>query len=73
MEKELCIITNGNLKYEGDFINDKANGYGKCIYENGEYYIGECKNGSRHGKGKIYYKNGNILYVGEFFEGIPIN
>ena len=32
---------NGKIKYEGDFINDKYEGYGKYIWENGEYYIGK--------------------------------
>ena len=59
--------------YEGVFINDKREGNGKYIYENGEYYIGECKNNLKHGKGTEYYKNGNIKYEGDFindkFEG----
>ena len=38
-------------KYQGDFINDLAYGYGKMIYNNGKYYIGKRKNGLRHGKG----------------------
>ena len=36
--------------YEGDFINDKFEGIGKYILENGIYYIGEWKNGLRNGK-----------------------
>ena len=43
-------------------INDKFEGKGKYIFEDGDYYIGEWKNGSKHGKGIIYYKSGNILY-----------
>ena len=31
--------TNRNIKYEGDFINDKSEKYGKYILEYGEYYI----------------------------------
>ena len=38
--------------YEGDFVNDKYEGNGKYIFENGEYYIGEEKDGLRNGKGK---------------------
>ena len=48
-------------------------GYGKYIYENGEYYIGEFKNDKRNGKGQEFYKNGNLKYEGNFandcFEG----
>ena len=31
---------NGNIKYEGDFIDGIREGNGKYIYENGSYYIG---------------------------------
>ncbi len=59
--------------YEGEFKNNKREGYGKYIWEDGEYYIGEYKNGLANGKGKIYYKNGSIKYEGDFvndkFEG----
>ena len=57
---------NGNIKYEGDFVNDKYDGYGKYFWENGEYYIGNWMNGLKYGKGKEYYKNGSIKYDGDF-------
>ena len=31
--------SNGNIQYEGDWINDKREGNGKGIWETGEYYI----------------------------------
>ena len=56
---------NGNIMYEGDFVNDKFEGKGKYIWEDGEYYIGQFKNGVRsHGKGEEYYSNGSIKYEG---------
>ena len=42
---------NGNIKYDGYFINDIYDGIGKYYYENGEYYDGEFKNDLRNGKG----------------------
>ena len=60
------IIVYKKEKYEGEYVNDKFEGKGKYIYDNGEYYIGEWKNGLRNGKGKYYYKNGNIRYEGDF-------
>jgi len=36
---------NENIIYNGEFVNDKYEGQGKYIYENGEYYIGQFKNG----------------------------
>ena len=52
--------------YEGDYINDKKEGNGKYIWENGEYYIGQFKNGLSHGKGTMYYSNGKIKYEGDW-------
>ena len=59
--------------YEGNFVNDKYEGNGKYIWEDGKYYIGQCKNHLRNWKGTEYYSNGNIKYEGDFvndkFEG----
>ena len=64
--KGVIYYKNGKMKYEGDFVNDKFEGYGKYIWENGDYYIGEFLNGLRNGKGTKYYKDGNIGYEGDF-------
>ena len=43
------------------FINTKIkDGFGKYIYENGDYYEGEWKNYLRNGAGKLFNKNGKI-------------
>ena len=55
---------NGNIMYEGNFINDKYEGNGKYIWENDVYYLGEWKNDLRHGKGIMYYSNGKIKQKG---------
>ena len=52
--------------YEGEYKDEKREGYGKYIYENGEYYIGEWLKDKMHGKGILYYNIGNIKYEGEF-------
>ena len=67
--KGIKYYTNGNILYEGDFINGKFEGKGKYINRKQEYYIGEFKEGLANGKGKIFYKNGNIKYDGEFING----
>ena len=59
--KGIKYYSNGNILYEGDFINDKFEGKGKYIYDDGDY-----KNGLRNGKGIIYYKNGNIMSEGGY-------
>ena len=63
----------GNIKYDGDFVNDKYERNGKYICENGEYYIGQWLNDKKHGKGKEYYKNGDIKYEGDFVNDIYQN
>ena len=42
--KGILYYKNGNIKYDGYFIDDKFEGNGKYIYEDGKYYIGEWKN-----------------------------
>ena len=60
---------NNTIKYDGYFFNDKYEGYGKYIYENGNCYIGHFINDQRHGKGILYYKNNTIKYEGNFVNG----
>ena len=60
------IYLNNKIKYDGDFVNNKFNGFGKYYFENGDYYIGEVKDDMQHGKGKLYDKNGNIRVEGNF-------
>jgi len=62
---------NGKIKYAGDWVNGKFEGYGDYYYEEGEFYKGQWKNNLRHGKGIHYYKNGYIKYNGNFVNGKP--
>ena len=64
--KRILYHRNGTLKYEGDLVDGKAEGNGKFIDKEGNYYIGEFKKGLKHGKGTDYDKNGNIIYEGDF-------
>ena len=67
--KGIEYYKNGNIKYDGEFVNGKFEGNGKYVWENGEYYIGQWLNDKRNGKGILYYKNGNIKFYGEFVNG----
>jgi hypothetical protein len=71
--KGILYYKEGKIKYEGNFINDKMEGYGKFYYKNGRYYIGQFKQNLLNGNGKLYDINGNIKYKGNFinnkFEG----
>ena len=62
---------NDELKYDGDFVNDKAEGKGKYIFENGDYYIGQFSNNNKHGEGIAYSKDGTVIYEGSFVDDEP--
>ena len=59
--------------YDGDFVNGKKSGYGKEIYNNDEYYIGEFSNNLRHGKGILYNENGIVKIESNWERGTSIN
>ena len=64
--KGIIYYKDGNIQYDGDFIEGKREGNGKRYHINGSYYIGEYKNGKRHGKGTYFKYNGRIF--SEYFE-----
>ena len=70
--KGIKYYKNGNILYEGDWVNDKAEGNGKYILNNGDYYIGQFKKGLSNGKGTMFSKEGDILYEGDWFDNINI-
>lgn len=49
------------LGYSGAWENDKRNGYGTYVWEDGQKYIGYWKNDVRDGKGTVFFKNGERL------------
>ena len=62
---------NGQLEYEGEYLNGERHGKGKEYYHNGQLeYEGEYLNGKRHGKGKEYYcHNGQLEFEIEYVNG----
>ena len=59
--KELCtyICSNGD-KYEGQFVGNTFEGYGRMEKADGEVYEGEFLGNVYHGKGKLKHPNGEI-------------
>ena len=47
--------------YEGTFLNNEFNGFGKLKYLDGNMYVGYFLNNKKHGSGKIYNLNGDII------------
>ena len=46
---------------QGEWVNDKLEGYAFIVYQNGDIYEGCMRNDIRDGYGCIYYKNGDII------------
>ena len=61
----------GELKFEGEYLNGKKNGKGKeyNYYDGLLKFEGEFLNGIKNGKGKEYNNNGKLLYDGEYLNG----
>lgn len=57
------LIKKDVAKFIGEFIEDKVNGFGKFINENGDDYLGYWKDSQFHGLG-IYNKKKIITYKG---------
>jgi hypothetical protein len=43
------IISNINILYRGNWLDDKASGLGKLSYSNGDWYDGQWERDQRHG------------------------
>ena len=62
---------NGKIKYKGDFVNGKYEGFGELYDENGTLQCkGNFKNGKCEEDIKLYYYNGIINYEGQFVNGL---
>ncbi|CDW80231.1 UNKNOWN [Stylonychia lemnae] len=50
---------------DGLWENNKSNGHGQVVWNNGNYYIGEWKDDQSHGIGQFYNEEENKFYKGE--------
>jgi hypothetical protein len=55
------FIFNNGRKYDGQWVNSRAEGRGVCIYEDGSKYDGLCRNGNWNGSGRLELANGHIF------------
>ena len=54
--KGIYYYPNGDIMYEGDYIDDEPEGNGKLVMENGNYYIGQSKKVKDTAKEKVMIK-----------------
>jgi hypothetical protein len=59
---------NGN-KYEGEYLNGKAHGYGIYLYVLGDRYVGQWNDGLQEGLGIEYFKDGFVKRSGAWRKG----
>mmetsp|Transcript_11675 Transcript_11675/g.25570 ORF Transcript_11675/g.25570 Transcript_11675/m.25570 type:complete len:381 (+) Transcript_11675:92-1234(+) len=57
-------------KYDGEWIDGKANGIGTMDYGNGDKYQGGWKDGCRFGEGTHHFKDGGV-YEGQWRNAAP--
>ena len=66
---ELLIFLNEEIeKYEGEWKEDKADGYGILFWRDGSMYNGNWEKGLYNGFGIRYDKN-NEYYIGQHKDG----
>ena len=62
--KGVLHYADGKIKYKGDWVNGKFDGYGTFYLDNGDgqHYKGQFKNNEMYGKGAFYSSDGKFLY-----------
>jgi len=64
------IYSNEDI-YEGNWLEDKKNGYGILEKQNGDKYYGFWNMGLKEGQGYYYYYKTAKIYLGEWHEDNP--
>ena len=66
--KGILYYDDDTIKYDGFFVSDKFEGFGKYIEKNGQYYIGEWKDNLKD-EGKEYDSYGDLIFEGKYING----
>ena len=61
------MFDSGNI-HEGEYVDDKREGWGRFIWSDGAYYDGNWSNGMRTGQGKYVHASGEVEQ-GQWVEG----
>lgn len=60
---------NNGEKYFGEWREGNIQGFGKLLYSNKEFYVGNFKNNKKHGKGSYYFSHNNTFLEGVWVDG----
>ena len=61
----------GNLRYQGEFLEDQYSGMGESYYRNGNVeYTGQFKADQYEGTGKLFSEERTLIYKGDFSQGL---
>lgn len=62
----------GLTSYDGEYKNDKRNGFGVCYYKEGNInYVGNWENGNRQGCGTGYRLSDGTIHSGKWKNNVP--
>ena len=65
----MCWYPSG-AKYDGEWKEDRKDGFGSYQYASGHHYVGQWKRGKKEGHGKFTSRSGAV-YVGRFQDDKP--
>lgn len=60
-----------NLIYEGQYKNNRWEGYGRRIFVEGYYYVGMFSDGRPCGYGTEYRPDNSVIFQGKWKDGVP--
>lgn len=70
--KGRTVTPDGNTSYEGEYKDDKRDGFGVCYYNEGNInYVGNWTDGSRNGCGVGYRLSDGTMHIGKWENNTP--
>ncbi len=72
--KGRTVTPDGNTSYEGEYKDDKRDGFGVCYYNEGNInYVGNWSGGNRNGCGVGYRLSDGTMHIGKWNNNTPVD
>lgn len=66
------VFPDGMTSYDGEYLDDRRNGFGVCYYNNGSInYVGNWTDNSRNGGGVGYRLSDGTMHAGKWYNNTP--